>query len=74
MILSLRALPWVRESRPLTGKFQGMQLGSLAVGDNVTDSRPRGNSLSRVELVLSARLLRLACTPLSMVAWVFRFP
>ncbi len=39
MILSLRALPWVRESRPLTGKFQGMQLGSLAVGDNVTDSR-----------------------------------
>ncbi len=39
MILSLRALPWVRESQPLTGKFQGMQLGSLAVGDNVTDSR-----------------------------------
>ncbi len=39
MILSLRALPWVRESWPLTGKFQGMQLGSLAVGDNVTDSR-----------------------------------
>ncbi len=39
MILSLRALPWVRESQPLTGKFQGMQLGSLAVGYNVTDSR-----------------------------------
>ncbi len=39
MILSLRALPWVRESQPLTGKFQGMQLGSLAVGDNVTESR-----------------------------------
>ncbi len=77
MILSLRALPWVRESRPLTGKFQGMQLRSLAVGDNVTDSRsnrPRGNSLSRVELVLSARLLCLDCTPLSMVAWVFRSP
>ncbi len=39
MILSPRALPWLRESRPLTGKFQGMLLGSLAVGDNVTDSR-----------------------------------
>ncbi len=39
MILSLRALPWVRESRPLTVPALNMQLGSLAVGDNVTDSR-----------------------------------
>ncbi len=54
-----------------------MQLGSLAEGDNVTDSRqPSQGQLplpGRVGLVL-AFCMKLACAPLSMVAWVYRSP
>ncbi len=54
-----------------------MQLGSLAEGDNVTDShQPSQGQLpwpGGVGLML-AFCMKLACALLSMVAWVYRSP